>query len=82
MAHQSKQLPNDTRIGSRDMSHFIFIHSHTNNFFIYRFQVGVALITLAQNVYYLYVSRLLVGLVGGAMFVLMPLMVGEIAEDR
>lgn len=36
----------------------------------------------AQNVYYLYASRLLAGFVGGGVYVVIPLMVAEIAEDR
>lgn len=39
-------------------------------------------IIIAQNPYYLYVSRFFSGFVGGAVFVLIPLMVAEIAEDR
>lgn len=61
------------------MCHVIIIHLNAN---VSLFQIGVTLIILAENVYYLYVSRFLSGCVGGAMFVLMPLMVGEIAEDR
>lgn len=40
------------------------------------------LIIYAQNVYYLYASRFLLGFVGGAVFVVIPIMVAEIAEDR
>lgn len=40
------------------------------------------LIIFAQNVYYLYASRFFSGFVGGAMFVVVPLMVAEISEDR
>lgn len=39
-------------------------------------------IIVAQNPYYLYMSRFLSGFVGGAIFVVVPLMVAEIAEDR
>lgn len=45
-------------------------------------QVSYVLIILAQNPYYLYASRFFSGFVGGAMFVVVPLMVAEIAEDR
>lgn len=45
-------------------------------------QISLMLIVYAQNVYYLYASRFLLGFVGGAVFVVIPLMVAEIAEDR
>lgn len=40
------------------------------------------LIILAKNVYFLYGSRFFTGFCGGAMFVVIPLTVTEIAEDR
>lgn len=43
---------------------------------------SLLLILYAQNVYYLYASRFLSGFVGGAVFVVIPIMVAEIAEDR
>lgn len=45
-------------------------------------QISLMLIIYAQNVYYLYASRFLLGFVGGALSVIVPLMVAEIAEDR
>ncbi|XP_031630517.1 facilitated trehalose transporter Tret1-like [Contarinia nasturtii] len=44
--------------------------------------ISYLLIIYAQNVYYLYASRFLSGFVGGAVFVVIPIMVAEIAEDR
>ncbi|XP_055317544.1 facilitated trehalose transporter Tret1-like [Sitodiplosis mosellana] len=44
--------------------------------------ISYLLIVYAQNVYYLYASRFLVGFVGGAVFVVIPMMVAEISEDR
>lgn len=40
------------------------------------------LIIYARNVYFLYFSRFFTGFCGGAMFVVIPLTVTEIAEDR
>lgn len=40
------------------------------------------LIYYAQNVYYLYASRILNGFVGGGVFVMVPLFLSEIASDR
>lgn len=37
---------------------------------------------LAENVYYLYASRLVAGFVGGGIFVMVPLFLSEIANDR
>lgn len=51
-------------------------------FFLNIIQISFLLIIYAQNVYYLYVSRVLTGFVGGGLFVVIPLMVAEIAEDR
>lgn len=44
--------------------------------------MSYTLIIYAQNVYYLYVSRFLMGFAGGALYVVIPLMTAEIAEDR
>lgn len=43
---------------------------------------GWLLITFAQNVYYLYCSRFVMGFLGSAMFVVIPVFVAEIAHDR
>ncbi|KAG4071144.1 hypothetical protein HA402_003276 [Bradysia odoriphaga] len=40
------------------------------------------LIWFAQNVYYLYVARFLNGMTGGGMYILIPLFLIEIADDR
>lgn len=50
--------------------------------FVCPLQISYLLIIYAQNVYYLYTSRFLTGFVGGAVFVVIPIMVAEIAEDR
>lgn len=44
--------------------------------------MSYTLIIYAENPYYLYVSRFLMGFAGGAVYVVIPLMVAEIAEDR
>lgn len=44
--------------------------------------VGWLLISFAQNPYYLYVARFFGGLGGGALFVVIPIYVTEIAEIR
>lgn len=36
----------------------------------------------AQNVYHLYIARLLSGAIGGGLFVIVPLYLNEIAHDR
>lgn len=46
------------------------------------FQVGWALIMLAQNVTHLYIARFLNGLTGGGAYVITPAFVAEIAEDK
>lgn len=45
-------------------------------------QLCVLLIYTATNVYYLYASRLLAGFAGGAMLILLPRFVAEIADDK
>lgn len=45
-------------------------------------QISWFLIIFATNPYYLYLARLLVGFGGGGTFVLLPLFVAEISEDR
>lgn len=40
------------------------------------------LIIIAKNAWYLYASRFLTGMVGGGVFAVVPLLVGEISEDR
>lgn len=44
--------------------------------------VGWLLIAFAQNVYYLYCMRFLMGYVAGTLFVVVPVFVSEIAHDR
>lgn len=44
--------------------------------------VGWLLVIFAQNVYYLYGSRLLLGFIGSVLFVVLPVYVAEIADDR
>lgn len=44
--------------------------------------VGWLLIEFAQNVYYLYVSRFILGFIGSALFVIIPVYVAEIADNR
>lgn len=39
-------------------------------------------VLFAQNVYYLYVSRILYGIVVGGVFVVVPLFIAEISNDR
>lgn len=51
-------------------------------FRISHIQISFLFIIYAQNVYYLYASRFLTGFVGGAVFVVIPIMVAEIAEDK
>lgn len=58
---------------------FCLIQMFSKRFFI---QISYLLIIYAQNVYFLLVSRFLSGYIGGVMFVVIPLMVAEIAEDR
>lgn len=45
-------------------------------------QASYLLLIYAQNVYYVIVSRFFTGFVGGIMFVVIPVMVAEVAEDR
>ncbi|XP_037034110.1 facilitated trehalose transporter Tret1-like [Bradysia coprophila] len=40
------------------------------------------LIILAQNATFLYASRLLVGIVGGGIYVIVPVIIAEVTEDR
>lgn len=40
------------------------------------------LISFAQNVYYLYASRIISGFIGGILFVVLPVFVAEISHDR
>lgn len=40
------------------------------------------LIIFAENVYYLYAARMLIGFVGGGLYVIMPMFLSEIASDR
>lgn len=44
-------------------------------------QISLLLLMYAQNVYYLYLSRFLLGIVGGCIYIAIPIMVAEIAED-
>lgn len=46
------------------------------------FQFGFMLILYAQNVYYLYASRFLLGFAGASVYVVVPLMVTEVVEAR
>lgn len=46
------------------------------------FQLGWMITLIATTVYHLYIARLLLGFVAGAIYVLIPLFVTEIAEDR
>lgn len=50
--------------------------------FNFPFQISWLLIWFAQNVYYLYAARTLSGIVGGGIFILIPLYLSEIASDR
>lgn len=45
-------------------------------------QFGWMLKLYAQNAYYLYVARFAIGLVGGGVFVIVPVFIAEIADDR
>lgn len=71
-----------------DYKQYIFQHSTYFNqaafvFLFYKyFQISFLLIIYAQNTYYLLISRLLTGFVGGAIFVIVPTMLAELAEDR
>lgn len=65
---------------SFDKSHTVF--ECDTVVFVRSSQISYLLIIYAQNVYYLYTSRFLTGFVGGAVFVVIPIMVAEIAEDR
>lgn len=40
------------------------------------------LIWFAQNVHHLYAARILGGFIGGSGYMLIPLLLGEIASDR
>lgn len=44
--------------------------------------VSWLLIVYAQNAYYLYAARVLNGVVGGALFILIPLFLNEISSDQ
>lgn len=46
------------------------------------FQLGWILTLLARSVYHLYIARFLLGIAAGAIYVLIPLFVSEISEDR
>lgn len=51
------------------------------NFYLF-FQLGTTLIIFATNIYYLYASRVLFGLVGGASGLIIALLVNDISFDR
>lgn len=44
--------------------------------------LSLMLIIYAQNVWYLCLSRFLNGFVGGALFIVVPMMVAEISDDK
>lgn len=44
-------------------------------------QISFALLYFAMDVYYLYASRLISGISGGACFIVIPIYVSEIADD-
>lgn len=46
------------------------------------FQISWSLILYAQNVYYLYAGRLMCGIVASGVFIIVPLFLSEIANDR
>lgn len=46
------------------------------------FQISWFMIIIAKNAMHLYIARLLGGISSGGSFVLVPLFVAEIAEDR
>lgn len=51
-------------------------HFHLN------FQVSWAMILFATNVTQLYIARFLAGFSGGGLFVILPLFIAEISEDK
>lgn len=53
-----------------------------NKMFALSFQISTLLIIFAKNVWYLYASRLMSGLVCGATIVGIPNLVGEISFDQ
>lgn len=46
------------------------------------FQIGWMLVLYAQNVYYLYLARLLNGFMGAGLYMIIPQFFTEIASDR
>lgn len=46
------------------------------------FQLSWLLVYFAQNVYYLYAARLLLGVFGGGSYTIAPLFLSEIAQDQ
>lgn len=45
-------------------------------------QTAWFMVLYAQNIYYLYVSRLMNGMVGGGVYIVIPVYLSEIADDR
>lgn len=71
-------LPSIVIIDRMSVQKFRFLHYLYNVFL----QVGWLLMLFAENVYYLYGTRVLCGLVGGGVFVITPTYLSEIANDK
>lgn len=61
--------------------HFIAILSLSENS-LWFYQLSWILIIFAQDAIYLYASRLLTGIAGGGGYIITPILIAEVSEDR